>query len=434
MRTSRTTVTGATATLLALPLLWAGPSTAATPERPTRVERVSVAGESVEANWAHGGAVSADGRYVAFYATDLEVDGEVVPQGAFVRDRLCDSTQLVSVGVSGDPVPVDAARVIDISDDGNRVLFMGYEPGFVTGDTNNALDVFVRDVQAGTTERASVRRNDSQLARDSGLGVLSGDGDHVAFSTAGKAAPGDHNRGYDVFVRNVDSDVTRLVSHGATGRAHSSSPSISQRGRFVAFDSDATGLVAGDSNDATDVFLRDRRLDTTTLISTASAGGLSNGDSYSPAVSPHGAFVAFFSYADDLVAGDTNGFTDVFLHDVARGATTRVSVSSSGAEPNGASWNPRVSTGGGVVMFESSADNLVGGPATSLYVHNRHADWTRRVATDSEGRAVVAEPACLDMTTDSRSLLFCTADGTVVSGDTNDAPDVFVRELRLGSW
>jgi len=420
--------------LLAALLLVAGQSSAASSagptDRPTPVERVSVAGESVEASWGHGGAITPDGRYVAFYATDLEVDGEVVPQGAFVRDRLTDSTELVSVGFSGDPVPVDTVRVIDISDDGSRVLFMGYEAGFVPGDTNRALDVFVRDLAAGTTERASVRHNGSQLAKDSGLGVMSGDGRMVTFSTAGRAAPNDTNRGYDVFVRNIDAHVTRLVSRGAADGAHSSSPSISEHGRFVAFDSDATALVPGDTNDATDVFVRDRMTDTTTLVSTSSAGDLASGDSYSPAVSPHGAFVSFFSYADDLVAGDTNGFTDVFLHDVAREATTRVSVSTTGGEANGDSWNPRVSSRGGVVMFESDADNLVGGPATSLYVHNRFAERTRRVATDSNSRPVVAEPACLGMTPDGRSLLFCTADGTVVGGDTNDAADLFVRQLR----
>ncbi|RWN65759.1 MAG: hypothetical protein EOR99_20160, partial [Mesorhizobium sp.] len=131
--------------------------------------------------------------------------------------------------------------------------------------------------------------------------------------------------------------IQRVSVDSAGGEANAGSffPSISADGRYVAFDSEASNLVAGDTNGARDVFVFDQQLGTTTRVSVDSAGGDANGHSQSPSISADGRYVAFYSSASNLVAGDTNGATDVFVFDQQLGTTTRVSVDSAGGDANG---------------------------------------------------------------------------------------------------
>ena len=144
--------------------------------------------------------------------------------------------------------------------------------------------------------------------------------------------PRDHNHASDIFVHNMTTGKTVLVSRSSTGeqgKSDSFFPFISANGQFVLFSSNASNLVAGDTNDQTDAFVRDLSAETTTIVSVSSSGVL--GDQYSccsKGISDDGRYVAFRSFADNLVDGDTNGVLDVFLHDLLTGVTTRVSVSS----------------------------------------------------------------------------------------------------------
>src|SRR5438132_452517 len=182
-----------------------------------------------------------------------------------------------------------------------------------------------------------------------------------------------------------------VTSGGTEGNGASLGSALSADGRFVAFDSAATDLVAGDTNGATDVFVHDRQTGTTERVSVASGGTQANNISSYPALSADGRFVAFQSDATNLVAGDTNGATDVFVHDRQTGATERVSVASGGGTQGNRNSGgffafPALSVDGRLVAFHSTATNLVSGDANGAYdvfVHELTVSTTTTSTTSS---------------------------------------------------
>src|SRR5437660_1328853 len=242
---------------------------------------------------------------------------------------------VASGGTEGDDASLGSA----LSADGRFVAFDSAATDLVAGDTNGASDVFVHDRQTGTTERVSVASDGTQANNVSSYPALSADGRFVAFqSDATNLVAGDTNGATDVFVHDRQTGATERVSvasgGGTQGNRNSGGffafPALSADGRLVAFQSDATNLVARDTNGATDVFVHDRQTGTTERVSVASGGSQGNGFSAGPVLSADGRFVAFHSTATNLVAGDTNGATDVFVHDRQTGTTERVSVASGG--------------------------------------------------------------------------------------------------------
>src|SRR5947207_3356318 len=208
---------------------------------------------------------------------------------------------------------------------------------------------------------------------DSSASVISTDGRFVLFlSSANNLVTNDDNGKFvDVFLRDRTNGVTTLVSVNQTGvgggNGNSVSPAISTNGRYVVFESEASNLVANDTNGVSDVFLRDLQTGTTTLISVNSAGAGGNGASTSPLISPEGRYLAFVSAAGDLVANDTNNATDIFVRDLQNNTTTLVSVSRDGATSgNGASDSPAMTPDGRWVAFVSMATNLVAGAINNL--------------------------------------------------------------------
>ncbi len=152
-----------------------------------------------------------------------------------------------------------------------------------------------------------------------------------------------------------------ISSAGQQGNGSSFYPSISADGRYVAFYSDATNLVAGETNVKYDVFVYDRKTHKTRRVSVSSGGQEGNGNSLAPSISADGRYVAFHSYASNLVAGDSNNIVDVFVYDRRKHKTRRVSVSSGGQQGNSFSLDPSISADGRYVAFHSYASNLVAG-------------------------------------------------------------------------
>jgi Tol biopolymer transport system component len=257
-----------------------------------------------------------------------------------------------------------------LSADGRFVAFRSYASNLVPGDTNSKQDVFVHDRQRRTTTRVSVGPRGTQANDSNGGPVLSANGRFVAFySYASNLVPGDTNSATDVFVHDRQRRTTTRVSvgpRGVQGNGDSEWAALSADGRFVAFHSEAINLVldTDDTNDETDIFVHDRQRRTTTRVSLGPGGAQGDNDSYWPALSANGRFVAFLSYASNLVPGDTNGKQDVFVHDRQRRTTTRVSVGPRGVQGNddsGLYGTIAPSADGRFVAFASDASNLVPG-------------------------------------------------------------------------
>lgn len=304
---------------------------------------------------------------------------------------------------------------------------------------------------------------DTDVAGQSIVQFVAEEGTTYWFQVVGPAGGGD-------LVFNLDPHgVTTLASASADGSpadASSSRPTVSGDGRLVAFDSSAENLVATRTAPGPDVFLRDRRTHTMTLVSVSSTGRPGNGVSAYPFISGDGRSVAFVSDASNLVAGDTNGLPDVFVRDLVARRTERVSVSSSGAQqmPTPSTDEadlgyqfPTLSYDGRYVAFQSSAPNLVPNDrnrSIDVFVHDRVTRRTERVSVDSSGRErgpeedPLASSAPLNPTDDpdpagprpidasmtpsisgdGRVVIFRTSAGNLVPDDDNRASDVFVHD------
>jgi Tol biopolymer transport system component len=287
-------------------------------------------------------------------------------------------TQRVSVsstGTAGDDFSVLAA----ISGDGRFVAFWSLASTLVPGDTNGTSDVFVHDRQAGTNERVSVNSNEEQANASSAGAAITPDGRFVAFtSDALNLIPGDvDDAASDVFLRDRQAGTTEGISttQPPSGPVlHSGSPALSADGRLVAFNSRESNLVAGDTNDRFDIFVFDRQTQTTERVSLSSAGLEGNNDSLGPSISADGRVVAFTSDADNLVVGDGNFDTDIFVHDRQTQTTVRSSVRSDGTETGFelGSLNAALSADGQVVAFESEGALVAedGGFPVDVFVHD----------------------------------------------------------------
>ena len=325
-------------------------------------------------------SISANGRYVAFSsnASDLIPNDTNSNNDIFVRDRVNNTTELVSVNSSGVPGN-DSSNRPSISADGRYVAFDSTSSDLIVGDTNISEDVFVRDLVDGTTELVSVNRFNSGPGFSSSTSPsISADGRYVAFeSFAFDLVVGDLNASSDIFVRDFVDGSTELVSvniFGATEDGSSRRPSISADGRYVAFDSDVFNLIASDENVARDVFVRDRVNNTTELISSefVLGGGIgdpANNVSLNPSISADGRYVAFQSSATNMLffTGDSNNTVDVILRDRAMGTNIPVSLRSTGGfTGNEFSVSPAVSANGSFVVFTSIASDLIVGDTNEV--------------------------------------------------------------------
>ncbi len=333
--------------------------------------RVSVDSAGNQGNdFSRAPSISADGRFVAFFsdASNLVPGDTNGSSDFFVRDLLTNTTTRVSVDSAGNQGNGDFSSfslVPSISADGRFVAFKSNAFNLVPGDTNNKEDIFVRDLLTNTTTRVSVDSAGNQAIDNSSAPSISADGRFVAFSSdAFNLVPGDTNNTRDIFVRDLSTNITTRVSvdsAGNQGKNLSRAPSISANGRFVAFLSNASNLVPGDTNNKEDIFVRDLSTNTTTRVSVDSAGNQAIGNSYNPSISADGRFVAFPSETSNLVPGDTRNLSDIFVRDLSTNTTTRLSVSGERYQSIFFSFFPSISADGRFVSFQSEASNLVPG-------------------------------------------------------------------------
>jgi uncharacterized repeat protein (TIGR01451 family) len=353
-------------------------------------ERVSVGPKGIEGDGdsnflgiSTAPAISDDGRYVAFKseATNLVKGDRNGFTDVFVRDRGAGTTEIISADGGGDNPA--------ISPDGN---FVAFETTGIDGDF--AEDVYLRDRVTGALERISVSFDGSEVFSPSDNPVVATAPNGrpiVAFDSGAPNLVPNDSTNIDVFVRDLTgpSPTTELVSVSSTGTPAgefntSRDPSISGDGRFVAFESDAQNFTAVPQADFfADIFVRDRQAGTTVLASPAGGGGEASGQSEDPEVSADGRFVAFASFASDLIDGmtDPDGelVRDAFVRDLAAESTEMVSVNSAHEDATRDGFHDDVGAGpvsadGLVVLMGTQADNLFAGDTNSgndVYVSDR---------------------------------------------------------------
>jgi Tol biopolymer transport system component len=394
-------------------------------------------------------STSADGRYTAFWsaANDLVPGDGNNRYDVFVVDRQTCAIDRVSVSSTGVQGNFDS-MFPSISGDGRYVAFMSDATTLVPSDTNSATDVFVRDRLNNTTIRASVTNAGGQSSTnsDSVRPDISANGQFVAFmSFAPNLVTGDTNGNSDVFVRDIVNNTTERVSiatgggQGSDGNTNYNKPAMSDDGRYVAFATNMIGLVPGDTNSAQDIFRHDRQTGETVRVSVSTAGAQTPNfeDASNPAISSDGRFVAFDSYAGNLVAGDTNALYDVFVRDVDSSLTTRVSLINQGGQPAAFLWansvGPALSGDARYVAFTSGAEDLVIGDDNGwndVFVHDRLTGITRRVSTSFDGVQGDFSAAFADMSADGNFVAYASSASTLVPDDTNFLDDVFITEWR----
>ena len=390
---------------------------------------VSVASDGTQGNNLSGiPAISVDGRYVAFasLASNLVSGDTNGYQDIFVHDLQTKQTTRVSVASDGTQGNGRSGYHpwCSISGDGRYVAFASDANNLVSGDNNDAHDVFVHDRQTGQTTRISIATNGTQSNADSWGPSISADGRYVAFTSyASNLSNGDTNNERDAFVHDRQTGQTNRVSiasDGTQGNDFSAGTFISADGRYVAFNSQASNLVSGDTNGQLDVFVHDRQTGQTSRISVASDGTQGNHSSFFPSLSTDGRYVAFISQASNLVNGDTNNQWDIFVHDQQMGQTSRVSVDSNGVQFGDSSQDPSISANGRYVAFRFNS--------WDIYLHDRQTGQTSRVSVNSQGIPGNGQSEYPAISGDGRYVAFFSLATNLVHGGTSSIGHVFVYD------
>jgi Tol biopolymer transport system component len=329
-----------------------------------------------------------------------------------------------------------------LSRDGRFVVFESFASNLVANDTNGFLDVFVHDRLTGVTERVNVDSFGAQAVGGHSLvnraRSVSDDGRYVVFfSYATNLDPNDVNGVYDVFVHDRatgSTQVRSVSSSGVPGDDDSSEATISADGSCIAFTSEADNLVSGDSNQNRDVFVHDLATGATEVVSVDPTGNVGNGSSFDPWLSPDGRFVTFSSYASNLVPGDTNAQEDVFLHDRTTGVTEMIDVDSAGAPGIFGAYGGSLSADGRFVAFQTFSQNLLG-PGVSggqVLVRDRQSGTNTIVSVGSNGVPGDLDSPVSAMSADGRFVAFESRATNLVPDDTNGQTDVFLHDRLTG--
>ncbi|MGE0798665.1 MAG: Ig-like domain-containing protein [Lautropia sp.] len=326
--------------------------------------------------------------------------------------------------------PDNSSSVPSISAGGRYVAFQSNASNLVAGDTNNVTDIFIYDRVTNATVRVPGVGGD-QANNVSHMPSISADGRYVAFSSqATNLVAGDTNDRQDIFIYDRELNTTvRVPGLGEVQpNLNSFDPSISADGRYVAFFSYASNLVAGDTNGQQDIFIYDRVLNTTVRVP-GLGGEQPNSHSLMPSISASGRYVAFGSGASNLVTGDTNGWADIFIYDRDLNTTVRVS-GVGGAQPNEHSSGASISADGRYVVFASAASNLVAGDTNGLadiFLHDRVTQTTTRVP--GLGGAQPNGTGYNPSISPNGRYIGLQSDATnLVSGDSNGFYDIFVYD------
>jgi Tol biopolymer transport system component len=403
--------------------------------------RASV-GPNGEQGTAHVGQIdiAGDGRYVLFTTTSSNIV-PTNGFSQVVRHHLATgATLLISATSAGTPAN-SVCENPRTSSDARWTAFSSRATNLVTGTPFGHSNIFLHDAVTGTNYAASRSTSGEFGNSDSFDPAISSDGRYVVFTgAASNLDPIDTNGVGDVFLFDRDAGTTELVSLTATGTLgdlYSVHPSISADGRYVAFESMATTFVPTDVNGVPDVFVKDRVTAALILVSARPDGIPGNGSSYHPSISGDGRFVAFESNASDLgPPGTGNGGTHAFVRDLATNTTTVVSLTLLGAPSLYMADNPRISYDGRFVVFESLAPDLVIGDtnaSSDVFLFDRARQQTFRESLSNAFHQTSGYSGSPVVSDDGTRVAFISFGTDLVDGDTNGFIDAFVRICELPS-
>lgn len=375
--------------------------------------------------------VSADGRYVAFVSSSNNLVSGASGTHVYVKDLVTGDVDLVSKASDGTRGNNTSSGPISISADGRYVTFLSFATNLVSGDTNGRYDLFWHDRVTGATQIINVATDGSWSNTFSDFAAVSGDGRYVAFrSAASNLVSGDTNGVYDVFVRDMQSGTTWRVSLTATGgQQGGGEPDISSDGRYVSYVSNSTSVWVVDAFNCNPSACDTRRV---SVNNAGQSGGVHTSVLF-PKISGNGQFAVWESDAPGYVANDTNGQADVFVRDIANGVTTRVSVASDGSQANGFSLTPDISDDGRYVIFTSTATNLDGADTNGvndLYLHDRQNSTTTRISTTSSGGQINNHASYYSrISGNGQRVAYSTNATNVMPADNDATEDVYAISL-----
>jgi hypothetical protein len=389
-----------------------------------RTEIISVSTAGVQGDlgseWAD---MTPDGRYVVFqsYARNL-VDGDTNGKlDIFRHDRVIGETIRISIASDGTQADGDSS-LPSISDNGRYIVFQSYAENLISNDINREWpDIYMRDVVNGTTELISLDSDENQKWGGASDPHISGDGNHVAFEYWSEfnqeLDPNDTNDTTDIYVRDRTAGTTTLVSvatDGTQGDTYSVHPKISTDGRYIAFDSTASTFAAGDALNTWDVFVHDRTTGTTTIASVSSNGVIGNGVSSQVDISGDGRYTYFSSSATNLVP-NTNG--GEYLYDLITGKTISIGEGQSGA----------ISANGRYIVTFKLLENEPGQYGIRIYDREAGTSWPVSISNYAEIEN--GSSYGFTISDDGRSLSFLSSSDNLILNDQNGTiPDIYVTD------
>ena len=374
--------------------------------------------------------ISADGRFVVFDSySEFNFGNNVLAYDVFVKD--------MQTGVLIKANDYSEAFAHSISPDGKFVLYLSY-----TDNANHDRGLYLKNLETGENTLISTSSSgelgNSDAINDNAR--FSADGKFISFSSyASNLTPDDTDHRSDIFVKNLITGTTTLVSTNSNGVKDNGGAvvsTISANGRYLTFHSTATNLAAADTNASIDVYWKDTLTNETKLVSSSASGAVGNNRSWYASISTDGNLVAFESSATNLLPTNDNAYVDIFVKNMTTGAIQRVSTSATGIEGNGNSENASISADGRYVLFESRASNLVANDtngASDIFIKDLQTSAIQRVSTSSSNQQVSGESFNARFSANGKFVIFDSTSNNLVSGDNNPAVlDTFIKNIETG--